>query len=165
MRFFACALVAASAFSASAASACTCLWAGGFLTVAPGAEVIVRARVVDYHGRNRKVDLAMDVDVAEVWKGRALAGRIRIWGDNGALCRPYVSAFPRGTEWLLAIRPLGGSREHDSHRSGEFYIPGCGAYWLRVEDSRARGYIRGGAPGSPEQVEMLDAVRAALPSR
>jgi hypothetical protein len=141
------------------------MWAGGFLSVAPDAEIIVRARVVDYHGRNRKVDLAMDVEVVEVWKGGAVARRIRIWGDNGALCRPYVSGFPRGTEWLLAIRPLGGSREHDAHRSGEFYIPGCGAYWLKVEDGRARGYIRGGAPGSLEQVATLDAVRAALTSR
>ncbi len=160
------ALLAAGALWPGAARACSCMWAaGGFLGVAPNAEIIVRARVVDYHGRNRKVDLAMDVEVAEVLKGCAAAGKIRIWGDNGALCRPYVSAFPRGTEWIFAIRPLRGSREPEADRAGEFYIPGCGAYWLRVDDVRARGHIRGGAPGMPEQVETLDALRAALKPR
>jgi hypothetical protein len=144
------------------ASACSCLWAGGFLTVAPNAEIIVRARVVDYHGRNRKVDLAMDVEVAEVLKGGSVPARVRVWGDSGALCRPYVSAFPRGTEWIFAIRPLSGSREPDAHRGGDFYIPGCGAYWLEVKGDRVRGHIRGGAPGPPQEDEPLDSIRRAL---
>jgi hypothetical protein len=165
IAFLAVALLAACALWPGAARACSCMWAGGFLAVAPKAEVVVRARVVDYHGRNRKVDLAMDVEVTEVLKGANVPTQLRIWGDNGALCRPYVSGFPRGTEWILAIRPLEGSREHDVPRVGDFYIPGCGAYWLKVEDGRARGHIRGGAPGAPEEAETLDAIRAALKLR
>lgn len=160
------ALTAALAMaSESPASACSCMWAGGFLKVSPGAEVIVRVRVRDYHGRSRKVDLAMDVVVLERLKGRPAADDIRIWGDNGALCRPYVSGFPRGTEWILAIRPLSGPHEREAGRAGDYYIPGCGAYWLRVNGDRVTGHIHGGAPGTPVQEESLDAVRAALNPR
>jgi hypothetical protein len=150
-----------------AAHACSCMWAGGFLAVAPKAELIVRARVVEYHGRNRKVDLAMDIEVLEVLKGTSMPARatLRVWGDNGALCRPYVSAFARGTEWIFAIRPLAASREPEAARGGDFYIPGCGAYWLRVDADRARGHIHGGAPGTPAQEESLETIRQALGPR
>ena len=160
------ALFALTAFLAlareSPASACTCMWAGGFLKVAPGAEVIVRVRVRDYHGQARKVHLAMDAVVLERLKGSPKADDIRIWGDNGILCRPYVSAFPRGTEWILAIRPLSGPYGDEAGRAGDYYIPGCGAYWLRVNRDRVTGHIRDGAPGRAEQELSLDALRAAL---
>jgi len=160
------ALVAVLAMAGqSPAHACSCMWAGGFLKVAPGAEVIVRVRVRDYHGRNRKVDLAMDAVVLERLKGGPAADDIRIWGDNGALCRPYVSAFPRGTEWILALRPLRGPYRPDSGREGDYYLPGCGAYWLRVSGERVTGHIRAGARGTREQEETLDAIRAALRGR
>ena len=147
----------------SPASACTCMWAGGFLEVAPGAEVIVRVR--GYHGQNRKVHLAMDVVVLERLKGSPAADDIRIWGDNGALCRPYVSAFPPGTEWILAIRPSRDLGLRGPERAGDYYIPGCGAYWLRVNGERVTGHVRDGAPGRPGQEVSLDALRAALKPR
>jgi len=145
----------------SAVYACSCMWAGGFLTVAPNAEIIVHVRVRDYHGRNRRVDLAMDVIVLERLKGPPIARDIRIWGDSGALCRPYVSAFPRGSEWILAIRPQAAEAPGRS----DYYIPGCGAYWLKVENGRVRGHIHAGAPGTPEQEEPLESIRQALGAR
>ena len=59
----------------SAVLACSCMWAGGFFTVAPNAEIVVHARVRDYHGQNRKVDLAMDVLVLEQLKGPPVASQ------------------------------------------------------------------------------------------
>jgi hypothetical protein len=91
---------------AQPANACTCVWGGAFLTVAPKAEIIVRVRIRDYHGQSRgPAPPAMDVAVLEQLKGPEVAREIRIWGDSGVLCRPYVSQFPRGTDWLLAIYP------------------------------------------------------------
>jgi hypothetical protein len=118
-------------------------------------------RVRDYHGRNRKVDLAMDAEVLERLKGGPLARDIRIWGDDGALCRPYVRGFPRGSEWILAIRPLAA----EMPGRPDYFIPGCGAYWLKVDNGRVRGHISAGAPGLPEQDLSLDAVRRALAGR
>lgn len=147
------------------AAACSCMWAGPFLKVAPGAEVIVRARVVDYHGRNRKVDLAMDIEVQEVIKGREVGKRVRVWGDNGAYCRPYVSGFPRGTEWLFAITRLKSTASDPGSAPGDYFINGCGAYWVRVEGESATGHIRAGNPGEPTQAMPLDELRREMRAR
>ncbi len=88
--------------------------------------------------------------------------RIRIWGDNGALCRPYVSGFARGTEWIFAIAPLASTKGDPGSAPGDYSINGCGAYWLRVENGRIRGHITEGSPGNPEQSISLDELRNAL---
>ena len=143
--------------------ACSCAWAGSFLTVAPGAAAIVRARVTAYHGRSRDIDLAMDVDVVEVMKGVVGSKRIRIWGDNGAQCRPYVSGFPVGTEWLFAIDQL-----KQIGKPGDYFINGCGEYWAKVEGSTAVGRLTSPNPPAvsdvPERMS-LDELRSRLRQR
>ena len=154
-------LAAAIAVLPSAALACSCMWGGEFLKVAPHADIIVHVRVRDYHGQDRNVALAMDVVVLDRLKGPPVAPEIRIWGDNGMLCRPYVSGFARGSEWILAIR----REAPEMPGRSDYYIPGCGAYWLKVENGRVRGYIRAGSPGRPEQEESLESIRQALGAR
>lgn len=70
--------------------------------------------------RSRGVDRAMEVEVFEVLKGSARGRRLRIWGDDGAQCRPYVSGFTVGTEWIFAVNRL---------RGGDYVISVCGEYW------------------------------------
>ncbi len=113
-----------------------------FLTVAPRAETIIRATVVNYHGKSRGVDLSMDVDVLEVLKGVVASKRIRIWGDNGSQCRPYVSGFPVGTEWVFAISRL---RQVGS-TPADFFVNGCGEYWAKVESSAVLGRLTSPSP-------------------
>jgi hypothetical protein len=147
-------------FAGGPAKACSCMWGGPFLTVAPHAQIIVRVRIRDYHEHGRgPAPLAMDVAVLEQLKGPEVARDIRIWGDNGALCRPYVSQFPRGTEWILAIHPP----RHERPGAADYVIPGCGAYWLQVHGDRVKGQIR--TPRTPVEEDSLDAIRAALNPR
>ena len=84
----------------SLAIGCSCMWGGPFTKVALGKELIVLGEVRSHHKNS------MEVKVLEVLKGKEERKTIRIWGDNAALCRPYVSAFPVGTTWLLAVFPL-----------------------------------------------------------
>ena len=141
--------------TAAAAQACTCSWAGPFLTVAPRAEAVVRARVLRYHGVSRGVDLAMDVEILETMRGRVRARTLRIWGDNGAQCRPYVKGFAAGTEWLFAIDRL-------STAPGDYYISGCGEFWAKVEDDEVAGHLaQPSVTGQPERMS-LDEVRTRL---
>lgn len=127
--------------------ACSCAWTGSLLAVAPRADSIVRGKVVAYHGRSRGIDLAMDVEVYEVLKGFVAAKRIRIWGDNGAQCRPYVNSFPAGTEWLFAIRKTSG---------GEYDISVCGEYWARVENAHVSGRLTSlKPPGTADKPETM----------
>jgi hypothetical protein len=112
-----------------AALACTCLWAGPFTKVALGADLIVLAEVRAYerHG--------MEVTVLDVLKGEEVRNVIKIWGDDGALCRPYVSNFPLRTRWIFALH-----REREPG-SRDYVISGCGAFWLAVQSEQAIGLV------------------------
>lgn len=151
--------------SSTSAHACSCAWAGPFLNVAPGTPLIVRARVVGHSMRSRDVDLAMDVEVLEVLKGSAKGKRIRIWGDNGAQCRPYVSAFPVQTEWFFAITEL----REDGPGNGDYVISVCGEFWARVEGDNVTGRLSSPTPPSvkdtPEKMslkEFTDRLKARI---
>ena len=112
-----------------AALACSCTWGGPFTKVALGTDLIVLADVRSYdHHR-------MDVTIVEVLRGIETRRVIRVWGDDGALCRPYVSAFPRGTRWILALKRLREPAAQD------YTISICGDFWLVVRGDLAVGRI------------------------
>jgi hypothetical protein len=112
-----------------AALACRCIWAGPFTKVALGTDLVVLAEVRSYE-RN-----SMEVEVIEVLKGKEERRALRIWGDDGALCRPYVTLFPRGTRWIFALE-----REREAS-SRDYTISGCGAFWLQVRGNQVRGSV------------------------
>jgi len=118
------------------ASACSCNWNGPFRKVAPQSEVVIRGTVTGYHGEQRGVPLAMDVEVLEIIKGNTNQRRVRIWGDNGWLCRPSVTHFPVGTEWILA---LNGPGSKPGATPGYYAMSICGQFWLKVIDGRVIG--------------------------
>ena len=129
------------------AAACSCLWGGPFSKVALGKEAIILGEIVSYYKNS------MEVQVIDVIKGAEDRNTIRIWGDNGALCRPYVSGFPIGTTWVLALSPLPvktigeqlklGSEEGfiSSPGNKEYAISVCGDFWLKVRHEEAVGRI------------------------
>jgi hypothetical protein len=132
------------------ALACRCVWAGPFTKVALATELVVLADVKSYerHG--------MDVAVIEVLKGKEDRRTIRVWGDDGALCRPYVATFPRGTRWILALQREPGS--------GDYAISGCGAFWLAVKGDQVVGRVtateRGASVESVPLASMLAWIRS-----
>ena len=105
------------------------------------APVLVHARVLEY-GDYRGGDSpgSMIIEVLTPLRQAKAGERIKVWGDPGNLCRPYVSAFPRGTEWVFA---LGAERRSPprQHSRQELAIGGCGAYWLAVRDGKVVGEL------------------------
>ena len=128
------------------AMACTCLWGGPFTKIALGQELVVYGEVLDYYTHS------MEVKVLEVLKGKEERSAIRIWGDNGALCRPYVHSFPIGTRWIFAVSRLPETMMNDRSPSfwGTFFsnpskrdyvISICGDFWVAILGERAVGRI------------------------
>ena len=128
------------------AMACTCLWGGPFAKIALGQELVVYGEVLGYYRHS------MEVKVLEVLQGKEERSTIRIWGDNGALCRPYVHGFPIGTRWLFAVSALPEAMMNDQSPSflGRFFtnpsrrdyvISFCGDFWVAVRGERAVGRI------------------------
>lgn len=117
--------------------ACSCGWAGPFLTVAPQAPLVIRGRVLaqvlDATGNPE----AMEVKVLEVWRGAWQEPTIRIWGGAGWLCRPEIDRFRVGTEWVLAVDGPGSK----PGATPDHALSMCGQYWLELVDEKARGNI------------------------
>jgi len=152
-------VVIALATSLLPAGACQCYWVGPFLKVAPACSLIVRAQVIDYAEIGKDgAPLAMDVEIREVLRGHRPRSPMRIWGDNGWLCRPYVTQFPRGTEWLFALNGPGSKPAMSPGPS----LSICGTYWLQIVAGAAVGNIADTTSQAAVQGWPLAAVRANL---
>ena len=117
-----------------------------------GTDLVVLGEARSYYRHS------MDVAVIEVLKGGEDRREIRVWGDSGALCRPYVTAFPRGTRWIFALKRLGEPTARD------YAISVCGEYWLEARGDQAVGRItvaeHGGIKESAPLADMLAWIRS-----
>ena len=109
------------------ALACSCVWAGKFSDVSQNTPLIVRGRVQHYgpalpHGENLYEN--MTIDIVDIVRGQYEHQTLKILGDPGYLCRPYISSstFPVEGEFLFALQqpqqqtvPLSGC--------GEYFVP------------------------------------------
>lgn len=127
--------------------ACSCVPLGGsFLKVAAKSELVIRGRVLSHTGEG-KTKTEMDVEVLETLAGQTPKSRISISGDPGNQCRPSVSWFPAGTEWVFALGPAikdaatATGYLMDAPDKGDYAISNCGAFWLEVEAEAAHGNI------------------------
>jgi hypothetical protein len=133
------------------ARACSCAWRGPFLKVAPDAPLIVRGKILR-HNPGRAP--SMDVLVLEMLTGGVLDSGLRVQMSDGAACRPEVSQFPVGSEWVLALNGP-GAKPGDS-----LALSHCGAFWLRVEGEQVIGEIDG--PQGQSQRRPLAELRRLL---
>lgn len=146
---------------------CECLWQGSFNRSASRAELIVSGIVVSSSGNS--FDLWIDKNLL----GVEYRQTIRIWTDNGELCRPQIADFPPESEWLLALKkiddvPAGGFNPDTPNisfgRSNDYYLSRCGANWLQVHDGFATGNLIKGPRWqwknekmNPVHIELIDA--------
>lgn len=150
-------LVAAISSLAAPRMPCMCVsWPPGathpapFLSVAPGADLVLVGEVLRHVAKRhtkRRIPEAMEAAVREVLAGTDRRPTIRVRGDNGVLCRPYVTKFPIGATWIPAVHEAPEKR-------GEYAISGCGEYWLAMEGDRVRGYIHPDPNQTAREVEM-----------
>jgi hypothetical protein len=124
---------------APSAIACDCAGSDPFVKTAARSDLVVRGKILEYQpeqsATNPTFPLAMVVEVTEVLKGKSQAKRLTVLGDNGMICRSYVSRFPIGTEWVLAVSPDRWSKK------SELAISACGEYALPVEGNAVKGRV------------------------
>jgi hypothetical protein len=114
--------------------ACDCNYNGSFMKVARGVEAVMLVRVTKYKPITNRTATAsasaMEADVLKVYKGKAVKSTITIWGDDGMQCRPYVSAFTLGKEYVIALN----TTSEGSANSTNYCVSICGEYWLSVNE-------------------------------
>ena len=108
-----------------------------------------------YFGEERGIQLAMDVEVLEVLSGKTEQSQLRVWGDNGMLCRPSIAKFPVGTEWILGLNGPGSKPGF----TPDYAISACGQYWLQIKDGKVIGNIDDGKDQNSSQEVSIDEFR------
>ncbi len=66
---------------------------------------------------------------------------IEIWGDSGMMCWPYISEFPEGTTWILALSHGDEQWGHREESKTDYAISVCGEYSLRLKKNSVIGLI------------------------
>jgi hypothetical protein len=120
--------------------ACDCGSNGEFLKVAPKSQLVALVKVKKYLTFKKIYDeqtpMSMEVEVISIYKGKEKRKILKIWGDNGNLCRPYLSQFKTGEYYIIAFTKGSDGTQghvHDDERITDYTISICGNYWLRVD--------------------------------
>ena len=139
------------ALTATSAMSCSCFGPNTFCGVLnppyeepqwwlPDAVVMV-VPIQQYH-------YGLDMLVVEVFQGEVNNDTVRVWGDNGALCRLYAS-WPAGDTLILGLHHCdlsGNSIQNpeyppDLEREEDYMISACGVYALDFLNGNVRGYV------------------------
>ena len=129
-------------FSAYKAFSCSCFhtWNDSFRLTARTSEFVALIKVIsfdhyledDYY--HEKIPYSMTVEIIEKYKGDENRKFIRIWGDNGILCRPYLTEFEINGYYLAAPIPI----ENTVNTDYEFFI--CRTDYLTVDIAENKAY-------------------------
>ncbi len=123
---------------------CGCELEAPFLKVAPATELVAVIKVKDYNTfeylQDEEVPVSMTVEILQVLKGIESRQEITVWGNNGLMCRPYLSIFEPGSTWVMAFGedPTDG---HDGALATDYALSQCGEYFLEVQMGIASGFI------------------------
>jgi hypothetical protein len=127
--------------------ACGCTTEGPFLQVAAGATLIAVVEVEEYltykELMGQDVPMSMSVKIKRILKGEEIRETITIWGNNGLMCRPYLSVFEEDSQWVMAFteNPEEG---HEAGKANDYGLSHCGEYFMKVENNVVNGLIKGG---------------------
>jgi hypothetical protein len=120
--------------------ACDCESQGEFLKVAPKSKFVALVKVTKFLSYKDiykdKTPMSMEIEVIETYKGTETRKTLTVWGDNGVLCRPYLSHFKVGQYYVIAFyQGSDGSKGHvhEKETPNDYVISICGDYWLKAD--------------------------------
>ncbi len=138
-------LLIAMNLSIAECHACLCEWQGPFSASGARSGKIVMANIVEYSEERKPYPkLSMIVEIVETFGALPdlnMKKRIRVYGDDGEQCRPYVEQFPIGSTWVLSLNQAGGGFAGRNESSTDFALSGCGTDWLEVVGEVVKGNI------------------------
>ena len=120
--------------------ACSCNSEASFTEVTSKVQTITVVKVVRYLSFNQiyneQTPMSMEVEVVEMLKGTEKRRRFIIWGDNGILCRPYLSAFKENNYYVIALNTGNPGSGHTEESVSDYSISVCGTTWLNYDMSK-----------------------------
>ncbi|MFL1013648.1 hypothetical protein [Flavisericum labens] len=130
----------------SYACSCECTGDCSFSNISKGSELVALIKVIEYSdfieeqidGYDGKMPLSMTVEIIEKYIGSEKRKKIKIWGDNGALCRPYIANFEIGKYYLIAPSLLTETDENGEKNDYDFFS--CFTDYLSVDFDKKIAY-------------------------
>lgn len=124
--------------------ACSCgfAWNDSFSRTAERSEFVALIKVLSFDeylerdilGYDKKMPYSMTVEIIKKYKGRESRDKVKILGDDGILCRPYLSEFKVGNYYLAAPIPI------DATSNTEYEFFSCRTDYLKVNITANRAY-------------------------
>lgn len=119
---------------------CECTGDCSFGVLSRKASLVVLVKVVSYDnflnheisGYSKRMPYSMTVEVVTKFKGDEERKFLKIWGDNGALCRPYIANFKIGEYYLMIPHLLGKGIEIGENET-DFELSSCLYDYLKVD--------------------------------
>lgn len=131
---------------------CDCDYIGNFLTTSKWAELIFIVKVKghgDYISLTGaappdtvRVPSTATFEIIKTFKGKVDKKEIRVFGDNGVLCRPYIDTFKKDKYYLVGLYRCTGNERDET--ADDFQITGCGEFWIEYhpESNSVTGRIK-----------------------
>lgn len=123
-------------FSFAYSYACSCGISGNFQTVSKDTELVALVKIKKYltfdRSYGKSTPMSMEVEIIETLKGNTKSKRVVVWGDNGMLCRPYISNFIKGEYYFMALNSGDEKYGHKDEKSSDYAISICGEYWMHA---------------------------------
>lgn len=123
---------------------CGCEVEGPFLKLAPSAKLIAVVKVKQYLSFEElegiEVPMSMEMEVVKVLKGTETRPFIKVWGNNGMMCRPYLSLFEENSTWVMAFGE-DGALGHDGASTEDYGVSHCGEQFMPVKMGTVSGFI------------------------
>ena len=116
------------------ACSCSWVWNDSFSRTVGNSEFVALIKVLsfdeylerDIWDSDERMPYSMTVKVIKRYKGKESREKVKILGDNGVLCRPYLSEFEVGSYYLAAPIPINDL----SNTEYEFFF--CRTDYLKV---------------------------------
>lgn len=136
-------------------TACDCIWSGPFLKVSKDCPLVALVKIKNYYKSTSVFPMAAEVEILYSLKGDSTIQTAKVWGDNGMLCRPYLSVFQDDSIWVMALYESSGNWGWGSEEKGDYFISICGEYYLDVKQDTVIGHIQNANYTAPKQKMVL----------
>ena len=81
--------------------ACDCIWGGNFFELTKSSEIVVKVKIIGHEKLENSFNEVLVAKVIKVFKGSNVADTIKLRGDDGSSCSPYVSYFKQDKQFFL----------------------------------------------------------------
>jgi len=136
-------IVALLFFSVSSTYACecTCLDDCSFSVVYKARSFVALVKVISYvdYLDEGQTPNSMKVEIIKKYMGEETRDTIKIWGDNGKECRPYIANFKIGDYYLIAPQIM-DYQKLKNEASTDYDFFSCSTDYLKVDFEKGKAY-------------------------